>query len=121
LKQVIEEIGEVDIILDDGSHIVKHMIFSFNLLFSSVKKGGLYVIEDLRTTYEECQNQHDVRNIWPGMKYNDPEEDLKNTRNDFNLFIQKHFENLDKGVKTSRLESVHYYPSTIIFKKSKYD
>ena len=120
LEQVMQEVGEVDMILDDGSHIVKHMIFSFNVLFNSVKKEGLYIIEDLRTTYEECQNQHDVRNIWPGMKYNDPEENLKNRRNDFNLFIQKHFENLDKGVKTP-LESVHYYPSTVIFKKSNYE
>ena len=37
-----------DIILDDGSHIVEHMILSFNTLFKYVKPGGFYIIEDIK-------------------------------------------------------------------------
>jgi|GEM_PF-5354974 len=37
-----------DIIIDDGSHISEHQIFSFEHLFSCLKPGGLYVVEDIQ-------------------------------------------------------------------------
>jgi len=37
-----------DIIIDDGSHISEHQIFSFERLFHSLKPGGLYVVEDIQ-------------------------------------------------------------------------
>jgi hypothetical protein len=46
--------GPWDIIIDDGSHVPSHMIFSLFSLWNSVKAGGLYILEDLETSY------------WPG-------------------------------------------------------
>jgi hypothetical protein len=43
--------GPFDMILDDGSHINEHVIFSFKQLWGSVKSGGVYVIEDIGTSY----------------------------------------------------------------------
>jgi hypothetical protein len=43
--------GPWDIIIDDGSHVPSHMIFSLFSLWNSVKPGGLYIIEDLETNY----------------------------------------------------------------------
>ena len=40
-----------DIIVDDGSHLPAHQILSLQYLFSALKPGGLYVIEDLETSY----------------------------------------------------------------------
>lgn len=37
-----------DIIIDDGSHISEHQIFAFERLFSCLKPGGLYVVEDIQ-------------------------------------------------------------------------
>jgi len=51
LHGVIGEIGQPDIILDDGSHIGRHQTASFHILFPLLKEGGLYVIEDLHTSY----------------------------------------------------------------------
>ncbi|MEH2000614.1 MAG: hypothetical protein V7L00_18025 [Nostoc sp.] len=51
LKKVIEEIGELDIIIDDGSHVNEHVITSFKTLFSSLKDGGIYIVEDTHTSY----------------------------------------------------------------------
>lgn len=53
LDQVIDEIGEVDIIIDDGSHINEHVIQTFNLLFPKLRDGGIYVVEDTQTSYWE--------------------------------------------------------------------
>jgi trans-aconitate methyltransferase len=36
-----------EIILDDGSHVYEHMIFSFEHLFPKLAPGGIYVVEDI--------------------------------------------------------------------------
>lgn len=51
LKKVCDERGPFDIIIDDGSHIPKHVVTSFHLLFPSLVNGGLYVIEDVQTAF----------------------------------------------------------------------
>ncbi len=44
--------GPFDIGIDDGSHIWEHQILSFNSLWPAIKPGGLYVIEDVLTSYD---------------------------------------------------------------------
>jgi hypothetical protein len=46
-----------DIIVDDGSHTSEDIIRSFSNLFSLIKNNGIYVIEDMHTSYfQSCQN-----------------------------------------------------------------
>ena len=52
LQKFIHEVGrEFDIIIDDGGHTMNQQITSFKALFPYVKKGGMYIIEDLHTSY----------------------------------------------------------------------
>jgi hypothetical protein len=51
LRSVVSEMGGVDIVLDDGSHVASHQRASFDVLFPLLSDGGLYVIEDLHTSY----------------------------------------------------------------------
>jgi len=51
LLDVMREHGPFDMILDDGSHMNSHVIFSFEHLFDSVKSGGVYIVEDCATSY----------------------------------------------------------------------
>ncbi len=51
LKKVIREIGIVDIIIDDGSHYNNHVITTFKILFPLLSPKGIYVVEDLQTSY----------------------------------------------------------------------
>lgn len=51
LRSVVSEMGGVDIVLDDGSHVARHQRASFDVLFPLLSDGGLYVIEDLHTSY----------------------------------------------------------------------
>ncbi len=43
--------GNFDVIIDDGGHKMDQQIISFQALFPYVKSGGLYIIEDLHTSY----------------------------------------------------------------------
>jgi hypothetical protein len=43
--------GNFDIILDDGGHQMDQQINSFRTLFPALKSGGIYIIEDLATSF----------------------------------------------------------------------
>ncbi len=51
LESVINEMGGVDVILDDGSHQMKHILKTFKIAFPLLNNGGIYMIEDLHTSY----------------------------------------------------------------------
>jgi hypothetical protein len=51
LRRVVNEIGTVDIVIDDGSHVSSHVITSFRTLFPLLNENGIYVVEDTQTSY----------------------------------------------------------------------
>ena len=51
LTDVVEKMGGIDIVLDDGSHQARHQRRSFDHLFPKLSDGGLYIIEDTCTSY----------------------------------------------------------------------
>ena len=51
LKTITEKYGSFDIIIDDGSHVSKHIISSFNYLYPYLNNDGFYIVEDLQTSY----------------------------------------------------------------------
>lgn len=51
LHGVVAEMGSLDIVVDDGSHVGRHQRTSFETLFPLLNEGGLYLIEDLHTSY----------------------------------------------------------------------
>ena len=54
LEQVIEEMGgQVDIVLDDGSHNMSDIKITLEALFPKMSDSGIYMIEDLHTSYWE--------------------------------------------------------------------
>ena len=44
----INEIDSFDIIIDDGSHILSHILKNLIFFFKFLKSGGIYVIEDFK-------------------------------------------------------------------------
>jgi hypothetical protein len=51
LREIGDQLGPFDIIIDDGSHRNEHVRISYQALFPYVRPGGYYVIEDLHTSY----------------------------------------------------------------------
>lgn len=81
LESLIHKIGgEFDVIIDDGGHFMDQQITSFETLFPHLKSGGLYVIEDLHTSYWAKYNGNKRgRGLKNTMGY------LKNLLNDVNF------------------------------------
>ncbi|MBV0912729.1 class I SAM-dependent methyltransferase [Anianabacter salinae] len=51
LKAVVEEMGGVDAVLDDGSHHMDHVHKTLEILFPMLSAPGVYMIEDMHTAY----------------------------------------------------------------------
>lgn len=112
LNKIIDQIGEPTIIIDDGSHINKHVIDTFKVLFPRLKNGGIYVIEDTETSY------------WPD--YGGDSENLSNPTTAMNFFKNfvdglNHQEFLKPDYKPSYFDrnivSIHFYHNLIFIYK----
>lgn len=51
LRAVVAEMGGVDVVLDDGSHVASHQRESFATLWPLLAENGVYVIEDMHSSY----------------------------------------------------------------------
>lgn len=112
LKEVVDTIGEIDIIIDDGSHVNSHVITTFNFLFPFLKNGGIYVIEDLQTSY------------WPSFGGNSKDlNDKKTSMNYFKSLVDglNYAEFMIEGYKPSYLDknivSIHFYHNMVFILK----
>lgn len=116
LEKVVHEIGDLDIIIDDGSHINEHVIETFKLLFPKLKDGGIYVIEDTQTSY------------W--QDFGGDSQDLKNPKTMMNFFkgltdCLNNKEFVIPGYKQSyfdkKIISMHFYHNLIFIYKGDND
>ena len=51
LSKLLDEMGSPDVIIDDGSHHMKDIRTSLEFLFPRMTNGGVYMIEDLHTSF----------------------------------------------------------------------
>lgn len=120
LMQLSEDAGGFDIVIDDGSHVNRHIVASFNALFDSMRPGGVYVIEDLHCSYLRLDEVHEgtkigVRELWPGMALNSETESLNNERSEIDLFFNALIHNMDNGER--RIKSVHFWANICFIEK----
>ena len=110
IKRVVEEMGGVDVVLDDGSHVSKHIRSTMNTLFPLLNDEGLYIVEDLHAAY------------WPG--YGGGYQTSKSFMTDISqMYDDMHHWYHSKGQKISstedKLVAIHLYDSIAIFEKNK--
>ncbi len=53
LAALRDRLGPVDIVIDDGGHTMAQQIATFEEMFKAVRDGGVYLVEDLHTSYWE--------------------------------------------------------------------
>ena len=105
-----------DIVVDDGSHVNGLTIASFECLFyDRLKSGGLYIIEDLRMSYQKIKTGNNAWEKWPGMKYNDPSKIQDNDRKDMDNFFLEKIKKLDH--LQGNIQSLHFWSMICVVKK----
>ncbi|MFD2909778.1 CmcI family methyltransferase [Flavobacterium ardleyense] len=112
LKKVTNEIGELDLIVDDGSHINNHVIETFEFLFPRLKVGGYYVIEDTQTSYWQDYGgtSEDFSRAGTIYKYFKDKIDCLNAEE----FIIKDYK---KSYFDKYIVSMHFYHNMIFIEK----
>ena len=108
LKKVVPKF---DIILDDGGHTMKQQIVTFEEMFSHVADDGLYMCEDLHTSY------------WPtyGGGYKNPDSFIEYSKNFIDYLHAWRTKERDKfqvNSFTRSVSSIHFYESIIAIEKS---
>lgn len=109
LRSVKEQIPEIDILIDDGGHTMSQQIVSFEELYSHIKMGGIYLCEDLHTSY--------WKNYGGGYKKpNSFIEYSKDLIDRLNAWHSKEKE-LQVDNFTKSTYSMHYYDSILVIQK----
>jgi hypothetical protein len=111
LKEIKKSIPPVDILIDDGGHYMDQQIVSFEELFDHVKESGVYLCEDLHTSYW----------LKYGGGYKRRGTFIEYSKNFIDLLNAYHSEqNILKVNKfTESVDSIHYYDSMLVIEKKK--
>ena len=110
LRSVINEIGAPNIILDDGAHNGRCQRISFNELFPCLQEGGLYVIEDLHTSYMPGADEGGYRRGGTGIEF------IKELIDDVHVWY--HNKPTHAPAKNS-IGAIHVYDSMVVIEKRK--
>ena len=110
LHSVIDEMGMPDIILDDGSHLGRHQRVSFDTLFPLLKEGGLYVIEDLHTSYFPGHGEGGYRRKGTAIEH------IKDMIDDMHAWY--HSKPTTTPAK-EQIGAIHLYDSVVVIEKRK--
>jgi hypothetical protein len=112
LLGVSRKFKKFDIIIDDGSHVCSHIIKTFATLFDFLREDGLYICEDLQTSY------------WPRYGGSRINLNKKNTSLSFfkTLVDSGNYESYDrpfykKSKFDGKIKFVHFFQNLVIVKK----
>lgn len=97
---------EVDLFIDDASHIAEEMVAMFHNCFKNVAEGGYYVIEDLGCTYNAAYTEQ-------FRKYFNP------TVTNYRVEILKLMDYLMQQVDSRNIVAeIRYYPQMLVIKRA---
>jgi hypothetical protein len=51
LQRIIDDHGPFDLVIDDGSHHVEHVLATFKFIFPRLPGAALYIVEDTQTSF----------------------------------------------------------------------
>lgn len=112
LARLKEAIGEVDIVIDDGGHLMNQQIISFEELYPIVSPNGVYLVEDLLTSY--------IPNLGGGYQRKGTFiEYAKKLVDQLNAWHSREPSVFSVNEFTKTTKSVHFYDSIAVFEKGK--
>lgn len=110
LQDVRKRIGKADIIIDDGGHYMDQQMITFEELFDLVNEEGVYLCEDLHTSYMK-----EYGGTYKGETFM---EYSKNLIDDLHAQYSE-TEKLSRNKYSSRIKSITYYDSMVFIEKKR--
>jgi 23S rRNA U2552 (ribose-2'-O)-methylase RlmE/FtsJ len=111
LKEIKKTIPPVDILLDDGGHTMRQQIVTYEELFDHVKEDGVYLCEDLLTSY--------WLKYGGGYKRKGTFIEYSKTFIDYLNAYHSEQNALKVNDFTRSVDSIHYYDSVLVIEKKK--
>lgn len=110
LRVLKKNIPRIDILVDDGGHEMKQQIVTFEELFPYISSNGVYLCEDLHTSY--------MTNFGGGYKKkNTFIEYSKNFIDQINAWFSEEPNRFKVTDFTRTVYSLHYYNSVLVIEK----
>lgn len=111
LRQIAAEIGPIDVIIEDGGHRPEQQIATFEVMYKRVRPGGVFLIEDLHTSYWP---DYDGGLGRPGtfMEY------AKGLTDKLNAWHSQE-DGFEPTRFTRTTSSMHFYDSIVVFEKGR--
>ncbi|GHT39758.1 hypothetical protein AGMMS49965_06690 [Bacteroidia bacterium] len=111
LREVKEQIPPIDILIDDGGHSMEQQIVSYEELFPHIKENGVYLCEDLHTSY------------WLGFGGGHKRRGtfIEYSKNFIDFLNAYHSEQRSLRVNefTKSADSIHYYDGVLVIEKKR--
>jgi hypothetical protein len=111
LRRIADEMGRVDVVIDDGSHRPEHVKASFKVLFPLLADDGIYAVEDTQTSYwPEFGGAEDPKATTTSMAM------LKDLCDGLNYeeFVVEPYE---PSYTDTHVKAVHFYHNLVIVEK----
>jgi SAM-dependent methyltransferase len=108
LESIVQEAGPLDIVIDDGSHVMADIAASFVHLYPQLSKNGVYLVEDLHTAY------------WPeyGGGLGDPNTFIEIAKRLIDELNAEHARGALQPTEFTRTtQSMCFYDSVIVFER----
>jgi cephalosporin hydroxylase len=112
LRELRDRVGPIDIVIEDGGHTMRQQINTFEVLWPAVRNGGVYLVEDLHTSYWKGYGGGYKR---PGTFI----EYAKNLVDQMHAWHSREPDELAVDKYTRSIRGMHVYDSIIVFDKRK--
>ena len=112
LSGVLEVLGGIDVVVDDGGHSMEQQLRAFEHLYPAVRPGGVYVVEDAHTSYFP-EYGGGLRRPGTFMEF------AKGQIDQLNAWHSRDCESLLVDEFTRTTLAMHFYDSMVVFEKAK--
>ncbi len=108
-KYFKEKYPRIDILIDDGGHTMEQQIVTFEEMFDHIAEDGVYLCEDLHTSYWERY----------GGGYKNPDSFIEYSKEFIDYINAWYNKNIYENKYTRSMHSLHYYDSVLVIEKRK--
>ena len=108
LQKLIDEFGEFDLVIDDGSHHVDHVHKTFEFLYPKIANNGIYLIEDTHAGYWDSH----------GGSLKEPKSMINVSKNLIDKLNADHTKGqVESDDFTKSTQCITFYDSMIVFER----